>query len=90
MKGGIRGSGINLSDMIHMEMSLNFHEYGYTHACHEHLLQEIISMNVGKYSRVNSDNRKYDAEKRHSCEFVDKLYTNVYNAAFMLKRVHFS
>lgn len=40
-------------------------------------------MNVGKYSRVNSNNGKYDAKKCHCCKFIDKLYTKIDDAAFL-------
>jgi hypothetical protein len=38
-------------------------------------------VDVGKYSSVHSDDGEDDAEQCNCCEFVDKLHTNVDDAA---------
>lgn len=44
-------------------------------------LQAIVSIDVSEYASVNSDDGEDDAEQRNSGEFVDKLHSNVHNAA---------
>jgi hypothetical protein len=41
-------------------------------------------VNVGKYASVNSDDGEDDAEQCNCCKFVDKLHSDVNNAACKL------